>query len=110
MALLRVLDAARSVIDEVNRLIDRRTPRLIYREQLRESAQSVAANIQEAFGRTRGPDRRVFLGYARASAEEANEHLRSNFGSRRLRPVDYWPLHHRLVTIARMLDALIEDD
>lgn len=103
----RTLDAARSVIDEVNALLrDRRHP-LIHRAQLRDSVQSIAANIREGLGRGPGPDRNHFYRTARASAEEADEHLRVNRADGRIPPDVYWRLHHRLMTIVKMLNALI---
>ena len=104
---LRVLDAARMVADDVNRLLKRR--RLPSANQLREAAESISANIQEGSGRDVGPDRNRFLGFARGSAEETNERLRNRFGANDIPAKVYWPLHHRLVTIVRMLTNLMSD-
>ena len=75
---LRVIDAARLVLEEVEILIDRSSRRLLHDDQLRKAAQSIGANIREAYGRRVGPERNQFFRYARASAEETDEHLRSN--------------------------------
>jgi len=102
----RTLDAARSVIDEVNALLRDGQQPLIHRGQLRDSVQSIAANLREALGRAVGPDRNHFYRMARASAEEADEHLRVNRADNRIAPATYWRLHHRLMTIVKMLNAM----
>jgi len=104
---LRVLDAARMVADDVNRLLKSR--RLPNATQLRDAAESISGNIQEGFGRDEGPDRNQFLRYARGSAEETNERLRTRFAINDIPAKVYWPLHHRLVTIVRMLTSLMAD-
>jgi four helix bundle protein len=76
-----VLDAADQVADEVNRLIDEAPRRLIHVTQLRDSAQSIGANISEGFGRGAGGERTRALRVARGEAEEAIRHLRANFES-----------------------------
>jgi four helix bundle protein len=101
---LRVLDAARMVVDDVNRLLKGRLPNA---KQIREAAESITANIQEGFGRDAGPDRNQFLRFARASAEETNERLRARFAADDIPAKAYWPLHHRLVTVVRMLTKLM---
>src|SRR5438045_516996 len=102
--LLRVLDAARIVVDDIYRLLaSRRVPNA---HQLRTAADSIPANIMEAYGREAGPDRERFLGYARGSAEETNERLRTAFAADLVPVRQYWTNHHRLVTIVRMLDSL----
>jgi four helix bundle protein len=102
---LRVLDGAREVVDDINRLLKRR--RLPNTNQLRDAAESITANIQEGFGRDAGPDRNQFLRFARASAEEANERLRARFGAKDIPANVYWPIHHRLVAVSRMLTRLM---
>src|SRR5438552_1785515 len=93
---LRVLDAARAAVDDVNRLLrDRAIPNS---HQIRDAVESITANIVEGYGRDEGRDRNQFLRYARGSAEETNERLRANFASGRLGEKDYWRNHHRLVT------------
>ena len=103
---LRVLDAARMVVDEINRLLKTHLPNA---RQLREAAESIPANIQEGFGRDAGPDRNQFLRFARASAEETNERLRARFAAEDIPAKVYWPLHHRLVAIVRMLTNVMSD-
>jgi four helix bundle protein len=103
---LRVLDAAQSAADAVHRFL--RTNRgILNAEQLSKSANSIPANIVEGFGRDAGPDRNRFLRHARASAEETNEHWREAYEAGQMRKSVYWALHHRLVAIVRMLNALI---
>jgi four helix bundle protein len=63
---LRVLDAARMVVDAINKLIKAR--RMPNAKQLAEAAESITSNIQEGFGRDAGPDRNQFLRFARGSA------------------------------------------
>jgi four helix bundle protein len=102
---LRVLDCARMVVDDINHLLKRR--RMPNAAQLRGAAESITGNIQEGFGRDAGPDRNQFLRFARASAEEANDRLRTRFGAKDIPAKVYWPLHHRLVAIVRMLNNLM---
>jgi len=104
--ILRVLDAARIVEDDVNRLIKKH--RLPNSTQLRGAVEGISASIQEGLGRDQGPDRARFLGYAKGSAEEGNSRLRTRFAANDLPARDYWRNHHRLVTIVKMLDALID--
>jgi four helix bundle protein len=103
---LRVLDAARMVVDDINRLI--RAHKLPNAAQLRNAAESITGNIQEALGREAGPDRNRFWTFARASAEEANERLRARFAAMDVNSKDYWRNHHRLVAIVRMLNPLMD--
>jgi four helix bundle protein len=102
---LRVLDAARMVVDDINRVLKRR--RLPNATQLREAAESITANIKEGLGRAEGPDRNQFFRFARGSAEETNERLGTRFRAEDIPGKTYWPLHHRLVTISRMLTNLM---
>ena len=102
---LRVLDGARLVVDDINKLLNGR--RLPNASQLRDAAESITANIQEGFGRDAGPDRNQFLRFARASAEETNDRLRTRFGARDIPAKVYWSLHHRLVAVQRMLTNLM---
>ena len=52
---LAVLDAAERAAQQLNELIDRAPPRrLLHVSQMRESMQSIAANISEGFGRGAG--------------------------------------------------------
>ena len=104
-----LIGAARAVVDEVNYLIDHSRRRLIYTTQLRGSAQSIPANIREALGRQRGPDRELFLRYAQASAEETDEHLRANFAARRVTSQSYLRLHNRLALIVRILKSMTQE-
>src|SRR3954469_13096744 len=101
----RVLEAARSVADEVNLLLRDRHRTLIHRPQLRDSVQSVAANIKEGTGRAAGPDRNQFYRVARGSAEEGDEHLRANHADGRIPDDVYWRLHHRLMVVIKMLNV-----
>ena len=104
---LRVLDGARTLVDDINQLLNGR--RLPNAAQLRDAAESITANIQEGFGRDAGPDRNQFLRFARASAEETNERLRARFGAKDIPAKVYWPLHHRLVAVSRMLTKLMSN-
>jgi len=106
---LKVIDLARLLVDEINAFADKARPRLLYEIQLRNSAQSIAANIREAFGRRKGRERNQFLRYARGSAEETDEHWRANCGAKRVVERDYWRLHNRIALIKKMLIALSDD-
>ena len=103
----RVLEVARAVVDDVQLLIDRGGNRILHKKQLLESSESIVANIREAQGRDIGPDRNQFFRFARASAEETDEHLRTNFGARRVSEKWYWLQHHRLIVAIKMLNNLM---
>ena len=103
----RLIEAARLVADETNRILDRRRRYYLQEVQLRKSAGSIGANIREAYGRKAGPDRQHYLRIARGSAEETDEHWRGNYVSGRLDAPPYWRLHHRLMTIVKLLDAIL---
>jgi four helix bundle protein len=105
---LAVLDAAQRAVDGINRLIDHAPQRLLHVGQMRDSSQSIVANISEGFGRGAGRDRARPLEIARGEAEETIQHLGANFRSNRVEPRDYWPLHHLLVVIVKMLDSLLK--
>lgn len=104
---LDVLDAAEQVADEVNELLDAPRARVIHRTQLRNSAQSVPANIAEGFAKDARPDRNKSLRIAKGEAEETIRHLRANYASQRIDRSVYWRVHNRLVTIVKMLNALL---
>ena len=104
---LDVLDAAERAADQINALIDRSGRRLLHTSQMRESAQSIGANISEGFGRGKGKERSHSLRVARGETEETIRHLSANFRAKRLEPRDYWPVHHLLVVIVKMLTSLL---
>jgi four helix bundle protein len=105
---LNVLDAAEQAAKQVNALIDRSSrPRLLHVRQLRDSAQSVVANIAEGFGRGRGRDRNRPLEIARGESEETIRHLSANFQANRIGATEYRPLHNRYVVIVKMLNSLL---
>jgi len=105
---LAVLDAADQLADDVNRLIDESPRKLIHTAQLRKSAQSISANISEGFGRGSGAQRNHSLRVARGEAEETIRHLRANLEARRIEKPAFWRLQNRLVTIIKMLTALLK--
>ena len=104
---LRVLDAARLVVAEVNRWLDTTSP-VPDSTQIREAAGSITANIREGYGRDPGPDRNKFLRYARGSAEETDERLYTAMKAGALDEVRYWNNHNRLAAIVRMLTSLMK--
>ena len=108
MAPFRVLEAARAVADEVNKLLGDPKLRLIHRDQLRDSAQSIAANIREGMGRKPGPHRNLAYCHARGSSEEADEHLRANFADGRLPAADYRRIHNRIALIVKILTSIVD--
>jgi four helix bundle protein len=97
------LQVARAICDEVNSLLREQT--LIHRAQLRDSAQSIPANIREGLGRDPGPDRNKSYRAARGSAEETDEHLRADFADGRLDPGPFRRLHNRSLLIIKLLDS-----
>ena len=99
----RLLELARAIVDEVNQHL--REGDLIHRSQLRDAAQSIAANIREGLGRDRGPDRNKSYRVSRGSAEETDEHLRANFADGRLSAASYRRLRNRIVLFIKMLNA-----
>ena len=104
----RLLDLARLVVDEIHRLLDRSRPRLLNADQLRECSSSITANIREAYGRREGAERDQFLRYAKSSAAESDERLRTSFAGGRLAAKAYWRLRDRLRVIQRMIDVLMK--
>ena len=74
---------------------------------MRDSVQSIAANISEGFGRGKGRDRYRALEIARGEAEETIRHLSANFRNRRIAAKDCWPIHNLLVVIVKMLNGLL---
>ena len=104
---LNVLEAAEQAAKMVNDLIDRFPRRLLHVTQMRDSVQSIAANISEGFGRGKGRDRARPLEIARGEAEETIRHLSTNFRTKRIGPEDYWPIHNLLVVIVKMLNSLL---
>ncbi len=109
MSNFRLLDVARQVEDEVNELLLNSRPPLLHRKQLADSAQSIPANIREAFGRRRGPEQNQYFRVAISSSEETEEHLRSNVAAKRLTTQRYWRLHHRLRVITKMIRSLMRE-
>src|SRR3954464_14707683 len=109
MAPFRVLEAARAVADEINKLLDNRKLRLIHRAQLRDSAQSIPANIREGMGRKPGAHRHQSYRDARGSAEETDEHLRANFASGRIPVAAYWRVHSRIALVVKILTGIVSD-
>jgi four helix bundle protein len=105
---LKVLDAADQAADRLNAIIDR-SPRglLLHVQQMRDSVQSIGANISEAFGRGDGRDREHPREIARGEAEETIRHIGSNFRARRMQPADYWPLRNLHVVIVKMLSSML---
>jgi four helix bundle protein len=99
----RALQVARAISDEVNTLL--REGDMIHRSQVRDSAQSIPANIREGLGRDPGPDRNKSYRYARSSAEETDEHLRANFADGRLSAASYRRLRNRILLVIKMLDS-----
>ena len=105
---LDVLDAAERAAELLNELIDQ-SPRgqLLHVQQMRDSAQSIVANIREGFGRRPGRGRARSLEIARGETEETIGHLKANFRAQRIAPKKYWPFHNRYVVIAKMLSPLL---
>ena len=104
---LNVLDASERAADQINELIDRPSGRrLLHVWQIRDSAQSISANIAEGFGRGSGRDPSRLLRIARGEAEETIRHLGANFRAKRIAPGDYWTIRNRLVVIVKMLNSL----
>ena len=105
---LNVLDAAEQAARQVNALIDRsKRPPLLHVRQIRDSAQSVVANIAEGFGRGTGRDRARPLEIARGESEETIRHLTANFQASRIGANEYHPLRNRYVVIVKMLNSLL---
>jgi four helix bundle protein len=105
---LDVLDAAERAAQQINDLIDRSPPRrLLHVGQMRDSAQSIGANIGEGFGREPGPDRAHRLVIARGEAEETIPPPERELALAPDQPKEYWPIRNLLVVIVRMLNSLL---
>jgi len=105
---LNVLDAAEQAAKQINALIDRPArPPLLHVRQMRDSAQSVVANIAEGFGRGSGRDRDRPLEIARGESEETIRHLNANFHANRIGANDYYPMRNRYVVIVKMLNSVL---
>jgi len=74
---------------------------------MRDSVQSISANISEGFGRGNGWGRVRSLEIARGETEEAIQHVSANFRTNRIAARDYWPIHNLLSVIVKMLNSLI---
>jgi len=74
---------------------------------MRESVQSIAANIAEGMGRRSGRERARSFEIARGETEETIQHLGANFRTDRITPKDYWPLHNLLVVIVKMVNSFL---
>jgi four helix bundle protein len=104
---LAVQDAAEQIVAEIVQLVTARRSRLLFKGQLLRSAESVSANIGEAFGRSTKADRNRSLTLARGEAEETIKHLRANHRAKRIEVRTYWRIHNRLVTVVRMITSLM---
>jgi len=105
---LNLLDASERAADQVNGLIDGPSGwRLLHVIQLRNSVQSITANIAEGFGRGTDKDRARLLRIARGEAEETIRHLNANFRANRVTPHHYWSIHNLLVVIVKMLNSFL---
>ena len=104
----RVLEVARSVVDDVDALVQNGAGALASDKQILRSSQSIAANIREALGRRPGPERNQFFRFARGSAEETDEHLDAHYRNRRVATTTYWRIHHRVIVCIKMLNAMLK--
>ena len=104
----RALELARAIVDEVHALCLRPALRLLHVDQLLESSESITANMREAWGRKQGRERNQFLRYAKGSAEETDERLRTNRAAGRLPERTFWRLRNRLVVLRKMIEKLME--
>jgi four helix bundle protein len=107
---LAVLDAAELAAERINRLIDRiGARRLLHVSQMRDSAQSVASNISEGFGRITRAERDNKLRLSRGEAEETIGHVRANLRLDRITKADYWPIYNVYRSVVKMLDGLLNE-
>jgi len=107
----KVLEVARWIADEVERLIREAAVPLLDARQLSDAAGGIAANIREGYGRRdASKDRNQFFRFARGSAEETDERLQRNWRAKRISDRDFWRLHNRIAVVVKMLDALGADD
>ena len=103
----RLVQLIREVRAEIRTLIASARPRLIDEDQLSRALRSIGRNVREGYGRRKGPERNVFLRYARGSTEEVDQVLRDNFEISRIAEKQFWRLHNRLVVIFKMLTRLM---
>ena len=108
MAQFRLLEVARAVADETNRLLGNRQLRLIHRGQLRDSAQSIPANIRE--GWVENPDRTATMRIATHGdrPKKRTNISERNFADGRLPPAKFWQIHNRIAVVVKMLTTIID--
>jgi four helix bundle protein len=105
---LNVLDAAEQAAKQINALIDQSDRgSLIHVRQMRDSAQSVVANIAEAFGRGKGRDRDRSLEIARGESEETIRHLNANYQASRVSAAEYHSRRNLYLLIVKMLNGIL---
>jgi len=106
---LEILKEAEQLADEVWELTKGwdRMPRDVVGLQLARAADSIGANIAEAFGRYHYPDKIRILYYARGSLFETRYWL-NRADSRKLLPQEAAPVYQaRLVDLGRRLNAFV---
>ena len=103
----RLIELVRIVRVDVSDFLRTSRGRALHEQQLRDSVQSIAANVREAYGRLAGRERNQFFRFACGSCEETDEHLRDNWENKVLPDGRFWTLHNRLAVIVKMLESLM---
>ena len=104
---LRVIDAAEDFTVQVNRVLNSRRKAFTYADQLRRSAGGVGSNLNDGYGRGRGPDRNRFFRIAKSECEETLSWLRGSYRLGELSQKDFFTLSNRGIVIVRMINGLI---
>ena len=107
---LRVLEAAQLLVDAVLEVVGTFPPPdpAGLRRQLSESANSVAANIAEAFGRGCGHDKLYRLRIGRGSLEETQSHIKVSWKAGYLSKKDFYRIWNLTLVVGSMLTSLID--
>jgi len=108
---LRVLRAAESIADDVWRQIVRwdEFARDVVGRQLARAADSIGANIAEAYGRFHYGEKIQFLYYARGSLFEAKYWLNRALARNLMPPSEVQDYASRLTDLARQLNAFADN-
>ena len=106
-SILRALDAARLVVDDLQVYLDQSAGKIPGAAHLREAALAIPANIQEGLGKETAKERIRYFRIAVGTAEETTERLRAAHAASYIDDMVFWRIRNRLIILVRMLRSLI---